>query len=221
MFVGTWGFVGPPTAGPCFLAIQLRALVARNRTAVQRSPEHPGPSNCVTCRRSNPGVKPMRLAVAIVMGWLKISATWQSFKLCSNFSKVVGYSFSCWSVETSHLQKLFVRRFSSNLAQHWVSLDLFATRSCSKRFSTQSLLMSSLDRFASALIGVLLGKSPGSDNINFFETVCSSLSSGRARKTLGRGRDDDDDPPCMTRVESVVQQTTPFFQVWFCLRGLT
>ena len=40
---------------PCTSAIQLRALVvqfASIHTDVQRSPEHPGPSNCVTCRRA-------------------------------------------------------------------------------------------------------------------------------------------------------------------------
>ena len=39
----------------CTTAIQLRALVvlfARIHTGVQRSPEHPAPSNCVTCRRA-------------------------------------------------------------------------------------------------------------------------------------------------------------------------
>ena len=54
--------------------------------------------------------------------------------------------------------------------------------------------MSSLDWFTSVLIGASLGKSPGSDNLNFFEPVCSFLSSGCARKTRGSGRKDDDDP---------------------------
>ena len=38
----------------CTSTIQLRALVVRFasiHTSVQRSPEHPGPNNCVTCRR--------------------------------------------------------------------------------------------------------------------------------------------------------------------------
>ena len=44
-----------------------------------------------------------------------------------------------------------------------------------------------------------------SDNLNFFEPMRSSLSSDRARRTLGSGRDDDDevDPPCVTVVDNV------------------
>ena len=64
--------------------------------------------------------------------------------------------------------------------------------------------MSSLDRFTSALVGALLGTALGSDSLKFFEPVCSSLSTGRAQKTLGSGRhDDDDDDDDWTRADSV------------------
>ena len=94
--------------------------------------------------------------------------------------------------------------------------------------------MSSLDRFASELVGALLGKSPGSDNFNFFKPGCWFLSSGLTCKTMGMdcgNADDEDDPPCVidvgdvcdvetaggTQVQSCVQKIS-FFHVWSCIR---
>ena len=73
-----------------FLAIQLGAQVVRfagTRMDVQSSPEKFGSQQLRDMSNINPGVKSMRLAVATLLGWLKISATWMSFKLCSNFKR--------------------------------------------------------------------------------------------------------------------------------------
>ena len=66
--------------------------------------------------------------------------------------------------------------------------------------------MSPLDTITSELIGASHGKSPGSDNFNFFEPGCSLLSSGRACKTVRSdcgGAVDEDDLPCVIAVSAV------------------
>ena len=122
--------------------------------------------------------------------------------------QVVGYSASCRSIGTD-LQKLFLAPPAIRLNTR--SLDVLEIRSRSNLSGKHSTLMSFLDNITSALIGASLGKSPRSDNFYFFEPVCSSKSSGRTCKTMGidcGGAYDEDDQPCLTRVNDVCDVET-------------
>ena len=60
---------------------------------------------------------------------------------------------------------------------------------------------------------------PCSNNLNFFEPMCSSLRSGRARKTLGSGRDDGNGNgiswECQNHEEAVsAQNYEPIIAAW-------
>ena len=112
-----------------------------------------------------------------------------------------------------------------------------ATRSRSSRSSKHSTRMSSLDKVASELNCAPLVNLPGSDNLSFFEPVCSSLSASRTCSTMGiasGGADDDDDPPCATDVGNVCDVETAgetssvlgsanrtYFRVWFRISDCT
>ena len=156
-------------------AIQLRALVVQFaviHTDVQRSPEHPGPSNCVTCRRSMQMSGPCDLAchcLGLTQGLRNVNVVLTLHQL----QQFVSYAAPSHSIETSDLQELLVTHPSSNsIRLNTGTFDLFATRSRSNRSSKHSRPMSSLDRFTSAPIGAPLGQLPRSDNFSFFEPMC-------------------------------------------------
>ena len=128
--------------------------------------------------KTNPGVRAHATRRACCLGLTESLRNVNIVLTLLQLQKIVSYTTPCRSVGTSDLQKSFVGHPSSNSAQQR-SCDLLATRSRSNRSSIPSTRMSSLDRFASALITALLGKLPGSDNFSFFETMCSSLSSDR------------------------------------------
>ena len=98
---GTSGFLGPLTAFRtlCTSVIQSRAQASRfadTSTIDQRSSDCSGPSNCVN---------PIRLAAAIVLGWVDwLTACFHSVnvvQLLLQLQHVVGYSSCRWLVELS------------------------------------------------------------------------------------------------------------------------
>ena len=123
-------------------------LFAGTCTIVQCSPAHSGPSNCVACRRPIQVSRPCGVLWPSSLGWLKRSPRRE---LRSN------------SVPTQTSRKLLTLSLLLACRAQPPPENVRRTfRSCSNRSSTHSTLMSSLDKFASALIGALLGKSPSS-----------------------------------------------------------
>ena len=122
----------------------------------------------------------------------------------------VSYSASCQSIETSYLQKLFTRHTSGN------SVERRVARSICKSFPFKSLQQTLDPHVITRQVRVrthhaLLGKSPGSDNFNFFQPRCSLLSSSGTCKTMRidcGNADDEDDPPCVIDVDDVCDVET-------------
>ena len=147
----------------CTSAIQLRALVvmfASSHTDVQRSPKHPRPQQLRDMSKSNPSCQ-ARTTRRGPLSWVDCrspqcerrsdsapaSTNRERARLRAGTSGPAT-SRNC-SSDTHPAIRLNTRSF-----------DLFATRSRSNRSSKHSTRMSSLDGFASALIGAPLGKLP-------------------------------------------------------------
>ena len=131
--------------------------------------------------KTNPGVEPVRLAVAIVLGWLKISSTWMSLTLLQ-LQQVVGCSFLLlvcpYQPPPETVSQTFLQQSNSTLGRP--GLQHLPVRIVPARIRPSCHHTTGSHRHS--LVRCMAKKS--SDSLNFFEPMCSSLSSDRARKTL-------------------------------------
>ena len=127
--------------------------------------------------KSSPGVKPMRLGVIAVLGWLQSPQ-------CERHSDPDPAATSRKPRDLLRVhqgqQRPEIVRWASI---QWLSFDLLAIRSRSNWSSKYSTFITSIDKSASALISAWPGKLPDSDIFTFFEPMRSSLSSGRSCST--------------------------------------
>ena len=98
--------------------------------------------------------------------------------------QVVSYSFSCRLDQTGHLQKLLVRRSSSNPAQHWVA-RLACNTFLSKSFQHTFYLHVIVRQIHIGTHWRVAGQITGFRQSQFICTNEPSISSSRVPKTLG------------------------------------
>ena len=148
---------------------------------------HSGPSTCVACRRPTQVSSPCGLPIGVG----RRSPLAQTLPQPST-SRRPGLPLAGLSRPATS-GTLFVRRFSSNWARRW------GRSTCLRHVSVRiapAHIRPSCDHLTGSNRHSLV-RCMGNHRVPtisiFFEPVCSSLLSGRARKILGSGRDDADD----------------------------